>query len=309
MCYKYSITILTPTFNRGREIKKLYQSLVNQTNQNFQWLIIDDGSTDNTKNIVESMSEGEFKLDYYRKNNGGKHTALNFSHRYILGELVCIVDSDDWLIGDAIQRIVERKNEFFTDENVKMLSFLRGVTPDEPLCNSFPPNPVVSNHIDFRINSNRRADCCEIVTTDVFKEFPFPEHSGEKFLGEGVLWNGAGFKYDTVYIPEVIYICQYLDGGLTKSGRRLRLSCPLGGMDNSNSYFVKKNTEHLANNRIVKPSILKKEAWLFICYGKLAGMRYAEIENQCKRPDLIKQNYLPGCLLYLFWKYKYKMWK
>ena len=126
MEYTLPLTIITPSYNRGNYLKRLYDSLVNQNNHHFQWLIIDDGSTDDTERAVESFDNKLFALDYYKKKNGGKHTALNYSHPYIKGELVCIVDSDDWLLPEAVDKILERKREFFQSGNVKMLSFLRG---------------------------------------------------------------------------------------------------------------------------------------------------------------------------------------
>ena len=297
--YTYELTVLTPTYNRGSFLHILYESLCKQTCKVFQWLIIDDGSTDETKQVVDSFTNQGFEIDYYRKQNGGKHTALNYAHPYIKGELVCIVDSDDWLLPEAVDRILESKKQYFTVERVKLLTFLRGKSPKESVCRTFPEMPEISNHIDFRVNGKRSGDCCEVISTDVLKEFPFPEHPGEKFLGEGYLWNNAGFKYDTVYIPEIIYICEYLEGGLTKSGRKLRIKCPLGGMDNSNSFFGS------GEGRIVNNKTLSKEAMLYVCYGKFAGLGFGEIISRCERQDLVRKNYLQGCFLYVYWKWKY----
>lgn len=299
MEYILPLTIITPSYNRAEYLTRLHESLVSQTIQNFQWLIIDDGSTDDTEKIVDEMSGGSFILQYQKKDNGGKHTALNYAHQYIKGEMVCIVDSDDWLLPDAVEKIISNMEQYITKNNIKLMTFLRGRTPTDPINTSFPHQPVVSNHIDFRINGHRGGDCCEVIATEVLKEFPFPEHPCEKFLGEGYLWNSAGFKYDTVYIPEVIYICEYLEGGLTKSGRILRLSCPLGGMDNCKSYF------NFSSNRKINRRSLRKEAWLYVCYGKFAGLNYSEITKRFNN-KIIKRNYIFGYLLYKYWSYKYR---
>lgn len=299
MQYTYELTILTPTYNRASFLRVLYESLCKQTRKDFQWLIIDDGSIDDTEQVVDAFTSQEFEIDYHRKKNGGKHTALNYSHRYIKGEMVCIVDSDDWLLPEAVEKILERKKQYFPLKNVRQLTFLKGKSPEDSVCGSFPETPEISNHIDFRLNGKRYGDCCEVIFTEVFKEFPFPEHRGEKFLGEGYLWNNAGFKYDTVYIPEIIYICEYLEDGLTKSGRKLRIKCPLGGMDNCNSFFG------TGEGRVVNQKTLRKEAMLYVCYGKFAGLRSEEISSRCARPDLIRKYYILGWLLYLYWKWKY----
>lgn len=299
--YKQQLTILTPAYNRGNRLHILYESLMKQTDSDFQWLIIDDGSTDNTKEIVRAFDAGKNFINYYRKENGGKHTALNFAHPYIQGEWTCIVDSDDYLTPDAVSTIKSYIREYESNKNVKCLTFQRGRKTGIPLVDSFPDEPVISNHIQFRRNEKRAGDCCEVLHSDVLKEFPFPEHPGERFMGEGYLWNKVAFKYDTVYIKKVIYICEYLEGGLTKSGKKLRIQCPLGGMDSCNSFFEKPEQE----NRIINKETLKKEALLFVCYGKFAGLKKNQITRQCLRPDLIKKYYLPGSVLYWYWKLKY----
>lgn len=299
MDYTLPLTILTPSYNRAKYLYKLYDSLINQSNHSFQWLIIDDGSTDNTKDVVKNFETDAFVIDYYKKENGGKHTAINYSHKYIKGEVVCIVDSDDWLLPEAVEKILERKKQFFISENIKLLTFLRGKNPNESICKTFPNRLEISNHIDFRVNGHRGGDCCEVISTDVLKEFPFPEHPGERFLGEGYLWNKAGFKYNTVYIPEIIYICEYLEGGLTKSGRKLRIKCPLGGMDNSKSFFGS------GEGRQVNAKTLRKEAMLYVCYGKFAGWNKNKILEGINR-DEVNKYYLLGSMLFLYWRMKYK---
>lgn len=299
MLYQYQLTILTPAYNRAALLPRLFESLCNQTCYCFQWLIIDDGSSDNTEDVVKTFKSSEFIIEYYRKENGGKHTALNFSHPYIKGEMVCIVDSDDWLLPQAVENIFKRQKEYLPFKNVKLFTFLKGKNPQDTVCEGFPDKPEISNHIDFRINGHRIGDCCEILYTDVFKEFPFPEHPGEKFIGEGYLWNNAGFKYDTVYIPEIIYICEYLEGGLTKSGRKIRISSPLGGMDNSNSFFGEKN------GRKVNDRTLRKEAMLFVCYGKFAGLHIKKILEQAEDKKIVGKYCFWGYALYRWWKLKY----
>ncbi len=300
MVCEYELTILTPSYNRGHLLPKLYSSLNNQTVKEFQWLIIDDGSTDGTQEVVKGFIPEGYAIDYHRKSNGGKHTALNYAHQFIRGRAVCIVDSDDWLLPNAVEKILERKKEYFPFNRIKLLTFLKGKNPDDSICGGFPEEPEISNHIEFRINGRRRGDCCEVIDTAAFKEFPFPEHPGERFLGEGYLWNNAGFKYDTVYIPEIIYICEYLEDGLTKAGRALRVSCPLGGMDHSNSFFGN------GEGRSVNSKTLRKEAMLFVCYGKLAGLSRNDIMSRCRRKDLAAKYYILGWMLYVYWRTKYK---
>ena len=102
------ITVFTPCYNRAHTIERLYHSLVLQTNKNFEWIIVDDGSTDNTEQIVNVFikESNDFPICYFKKDNGGKHTAINFGVQKANGEAFFIVDSDDWLPKNAIDRII-----------------------------------------------------------------------------------------------------------------------------------------------------------------------------------------------------------
>ena len=106
------ITVLTPTYNRANLLPNLYNSLIAQEEDNFNWLIIDDGSTDETKNIVSGFKNDDFPVLYYRKDNGGKHTAINFAMQHIDTPLVIIVDSDDLLLPSATRIIREYAHKY-----------------------------------------------------------------------------------------------------------------------------------------------------------------------------------------------------
>ena len=99
------VTIFTPTYNRAYIIGKLYGSLLEQTDRNFEWLIVDDGSTDNTRELIGSfIREDRISIRYFRQENGGKHRAINRGVREAAGELFFIVDSDDQLTPEAVAR-------------------------------------------------------------------------------------------------------------------------------------------------------------------------------------------------------------
>ena len=97
------ITILTPTYNREKTLQRVYESLLAQTNKDFEWVIVDDGSTDNTKALIESfIAEDKISIKFFFKTNGGKHTALNVGTQAAKGELLLVLDSDDYLLDNAI---------------------------------------------------------------------------------------------------------------------------------------------------------------------------------------------------------------
>lgn len=303
MEYRYPLTILTPTYNRRHTIVKLYESLKRQSVKNFQWLVVDDGSVDDTRDYFQDViKDEEIVIEYYYKENGGKHTALNFSHPYIKGELLCIVDSDDYLADNAIEKILTNWKNYKNNDNICGMTFLKGYDKNCSVSKNCNDGiSVVSNHIKYRVNDERKGDYCEVIRSNLFNSISFPVFSNEKFLSESYLWNKIGFEYDTVYINEIIYICEYLEGGLTKAGRRLRIQCPYGGMEDCKTYFEKND------KRKVKLKILIKEAWLFICYGKFAGLKMSEIIKKSDKKWLIIFNYPFGWLLYRFWKCKIKI--
>lgn len=290
------LTIITPTYNRKDLLRRLAESLNQQTKKNFQWLIIDDGSTDGTGDTIADLACEGFKMEYFRKENGGKHTALNYAHEHIEGEYVCIVDSDDTMIPEAVEIIEEAIQTYGNDPRIGCLSFLKGEKEGEPLAD-FPAEVTVANHIDFRVNCNRAGDCFEIVRTDLFKKYPFPVFEGERFMSEGFLWVSLALECDTVYLKKQIYMCTYLDGGLTKSGRAMRLRCPLGGMANSNNYLRAKlnfkNTVH--------------EALLYIVYGKFAGFTRKSIVRKSNRKAATVLLYPCGWALFKVWKHRYAL--
>ncbi len=255
--YDYAVTVLTPAYNRGVLLRRLYTSLMKQTNKNFQWLIIDDGSTDDTKEIVTSFCEAPFSLEYHYKENGGKHTALNYSHPFIRGELVIIVDSDDYLTEDAIDTIISDWKKYRNDVEIAGFSFLKMRQNGHILSKTPPRDYYISDFIHYRTNQNIGGDQCEVTRTDVFKEFPFPVYSNERFMSEGILWRAIGRKYKTIYRSKPIYICEYLEGGLTKSGRAFRMKNPYGMMENCRSFFYSE----------IVLSIKLKEAILYDVYA------------------------------------------
>ena len=287
------LTIITPTYNRGGFLARIYECLLKQTSNDFEWLVIDDGSTDNTREELEklqSRTDRSFAMEFYLKPNGGKHTALNYAFPYIKGELSLILDSDDLLTEDAVETVLSVWQKYKNDDKICGLSFLRGKTADEALA-SFPEEEFRSNHIDFRINKNIEGDCCEVVRSDILKKYPFPVFEGERFVGENVLWVNIALEYDTVYVRKVLYLCEYLEGGLTKSGRKFRMNNPLGGMESSR---VELNKRIKLRQRI-------KKAILYSCYGFKAGMKRKEILKTSGYPFLVG-------LFMPFGRYFYKHW-
>jgi len=293
---KPSLTVLTPLYNRYQFVDRIYYCLCAQSRKDFQWLIIDDGSERRSDDKIADFSAySEFEIDYIYKENGGKHTALNHAHPYIKGDWVLILDSDDVLTGDAVAKVSAAIEKYSENPEIGIISFQKGTDRETPGV-KFDEGEVISDHIEYRINKKRFGDCCEVVRADVLREYPFPVFEGEKYMNESHLWMGSADKYDTVYIPGVIYLYEYNEDGLTKAGRKYWRTCPKGCF---HSQVVSLNPRCSLSYRI-------KRALLMHYYGRLMGLKVKYICEAAPCPSFVRFFTLPGYILYRHWERKYK---
>ena len=219
------ITVFTPTYNRAYCLTRLFNSLVQQTYKDFEWVIVDDGSTDNTEDLVESFQEQRvgFPIIYKKTTNGGKHRAINQGMELINGEMVLLMDSDDWLREDALELVIKIDDSIPEEDKCKYAG-IQGLcvhTDGEVVGKTFDGNYVDCTAIECR-KYNIFGDKAEIYYTKVLKQYPFPEIDGEKFLTERLVWNKiAKDGYLIRYFNEGIYFCEYLEDGLSHSGNVL----------------------------------------------------------------------------------------
>lgn len=222
------ITVITPTYNRAHTLLKLYESLCNQSCIDFEWLIIDDGSSDNTEQIIGGFT-ALFSIKYIKKKNGGKHTALNVGIKEVTTDLTIIVDSDDQLMPNAIDTIKHYYKKYQSDMSIGALSFFKCYSNGKPVIN-MDKSEFVDSYIHYRIKKNKPGDMAEVFLTRVLKEYPFPQFEEERFLSEDVVWIEIGKKYLFVFINIPIYICEYMDDGLTVNDKLSKFRSPLGSM-------------------------------------------------------------------------------
>ena len=222
------LTVITPAYNRAYILPKLFQSLCEQTCKDFEWLIVDDGSADNTAQIVSEFA-ADFPIRYIRKENGGKHTALNAGIQTITTDLTIIVDSDDHLLPDAAEKIGQYYAKNRDSQEIGALCFLRCYPDGRPIV-GLEQEEFADSYIDYRIRGNRPGDMAEVFCTKVLQEYPFPEFPGERFLSEDVVWIEIGKKYSFAFINEPIYVCEYLEDGLTANDKPMKFASPKGSM-------------------------------------------------------------------------------
>lgn len=222
-----AVTIFTPTYNRGYTLLRLYQSLTRQSVQDFEWIIVDDGSTDDTESIVQRfISEKVLKIEYYKVNNRGKHTAINIGVTKAKGNLFFIVDSDDWLITNAIERILYHYAYIKSDESFAGVVGLRAFANGERIGGGTKFDILDCSYIELRYVRKIKGDMAEVFKTSVLKQYVFPEFEDEKFCPEALIWNRIGCTYKMRHFYEKICFCEYLADGLTAKITRVRMKSP-----------------------------------------------------------------------------------
>lgn len=291
------VTILTPTYNRKEKLKKLYNSLKLQEKKNFIWLVIDDGSTDGTELLFDEWkNESVFEIYYYKKENGGKHTALNYAYKYITTPLTFIVDSDDFITKDAISLIEKNFNKYKQQKDICGFSYLRGKPQGGLLSSSGIPQHVLKEtYCECRINRNIKGDMAEVWVTEILKKFPFPEYEGEKFLGEDIVWVRMSGAYKMLFFNDIIYISDYLDDGLTRNRRRNNINSPNGCIERAETFL----------NAKIKYKYKVKSIIQYIIYGKFAERSIKDLYLKSNN-KIMYIMFLPlAMIIYMKWKHDF----
>lgn len=291
------LTILTPAYNRGGDIRRLYDSLENQSRKDFEWLIVDDGSTDDTEQVVREMqAEATFPIHYIHKENGGKHTALNVGISAIKSELTFIVDSDDTLTSDAVAEILRYHERYRGMDGICGYVFLRKFSDGVINGKQFIPSERIDTYIETRVNADdTHADKAEVFFTECLKEFPFPEYPGERFLGEDLVWIRMVRKYSMVHINKATYVGEYQADGLTKNRRKNNIHAPIGCLNRAKEFM---GTDIKNKYRI-------KGGLQYIIYGRFAGYSLIRLLKESNHRMLVLFCMLPGMFLYVKWRKEY----
>ena len=211
------ITVLTPTYNRAYTLTRVFQSLSEQIDSRFEWLVIDDGSTDETRELVEKWSQqARFKIRYIHQVNGGKHVAINTGCKLAYGEWILILDSDDILTPDAVSTVNE-----IIENNVQpeILGFcFRKAYLDGILIGEI-------KNIGFKLflhpteaGTLLKGDLAYIFRRSSLQSHPFPVFCREKFVPELYIWNKIGDDGKILFFThKVIYLCEYLSDGYSEN--------------------------------------------------------------------------------------------
>lgn len=280
------LTIFTPTHNRAYILPKLYESLCVQTCQDFEWLIVDDGSTDNSKELVDEwMGEGRIAIRYVYQQNGGKMRAFNKAASLADSELFVCIDSDDQLttehvVEESLAYWDEHKNDVLDKPIMGMVSLRLHKQRTKEI-----PGKLSHGSL-HQICTNYKGETTIFLLTDILRNYPYPSFEGENFITDVYIFDQMDEKYVFLFHPYFSQQCAYQKDGYTFNYRHLLFKNPRGHRE-----------YHAQRIR------LKKENWIksVVCYISMSLF----VRDQTlfsKSPNLIMTIllYPLGCMKYLY---------
>ena len=222
-----TVTVFTPVYNRKNLIGNLYQSLLSQTYKNFEWIIVDDGSTDDIDEIIKSyQNEDRILIRFIKQENGGKHRAINNGVLHAKGELFYIVDSDDYLTKDSIERIVFHYQYIKNNDKFAGVCGMKCFPDGSRIGKEVTWKILKDSWINYWIIKNIKGDVAFVFKTSVLRNYLFDDIPGEKFCAESLVLNRIGKNYLMLFFNEKIYIAEYLSDGLSVSSIKNRMNSP-----------------------------------------------------------------------------------
>ncbi len=223
------ISVFTPTFNRAYILPRCYRALCEQTNKDFIWLIVDDGSTDNTKELVNSwIEENKISIQYIYQMNGGKQRAVNTGVLNCETKYFAFLDSDDYYESTTVEKLILLLDKIEYKPTVAGILARRG-TPDRKIIgnSNLPYKEFIANVDDLIRKYNFSGDTCRAYKTEVLANNLYPEID-DKFILESVMLSSIDRDYDLYVINEVFSISEYLADGYTLNSKKLYKNNPLG---------------------------------------------------------------------------------
>lgn len=293
-----TLAILTPTFNRQNKLLFLYESLKKQKCKDFNWYIIDDGSNDSTETLIETFSLPNSEIIYIKKENGGKHTAINKGMEFIVEDLVIIVDSDDTLSSDAVSIICDDYKKYKNLSDIAGISYCKvNKQTGSVVGDSYKENFFKGNYISTIMNSKIKGDKAEVFKNLVLKKYPFPIFENEKFLAESIVWIRIAADFNFLYSNKSFYLCEYLPDGLTSTGRKKIFTSPNGYALYSFSMMRKG----------VRFDLVVKYMFLFIISSKACGKHGPKFDYHLSffKKVMYCLLFIPSSFLFHIWKRRY----
>ncbi len=209
------LTIFTPAYNRAGTLPRLFESLQKQSCLDFEWLIIDDGSQDDTQAVVDGFAKtATFPLRYHKKENGGKHTAYNVALELAQGEWFLCVDSDDLLADNAVEAILKTAQKLAEDQGI--IAYKDDFS-GKRLSDAFPEGVALTSMNELALKHGCSGEFTLIFPTEVAKKYPFPVFEGERFVTESVIYDRLDPVCRMWLMREAVTICEYQVDGYSQN--------------------------------------------------------------------------------------------
>lgn len=223
-----TLTVFTPTYNRAYTLHKCYESLQKQTSKDFIWLIIDDGSTDNTKELVDGwIAESKMEIRYKYQENQGMHGAHNTAYELIDTELNVCIDSDDYMPEDAVENIVN----FWKENKRDDLAGIAGLDiyeSGEIIGEKLPEYIKESTYWDIYHKYRVKGDKKLVYRSDLTRKYPYPVFEGEKYVGLGYKYAKLDDGYKLLFLNKPLCVVEYMEDGSTRNMLRQYRNNPRG---------------------------------------------------------------------------------
>lgn len=276
------LTIFTPTFNRSYILPILWESLCKQTNMSFIWLVVDDGSTDDTKFKIQKWQKiSPFKIVYAFQKNGGKHVAHNLACHMCQTPLFICVDSDDRLAANAVEKIC---SYWLCKNSTNIIGWVtrKGDLTGQATGSNWPQKNSELSFIALYESQRFRGETALIWKTSILKKYRFPEIAGEHFMTENVLYYSASLSGNLKTENDIFYLFKYLPDGYTSKGFLLKTANPVGA---ALEFWVYKNL----SMSIIRRFIASVKYYSWVRYFNLNQNSLREIEQSLKVGSRIRR--------------------
>lgn len=276
---KKRITIFIPTFNREKLLARCYESLLRQTFKSFKLLVIDDGSTDNTKSCIDNwIKEQKIELRYLYQPNSGKHIAYNRAIQEVDTELFVDIDSDDYLSDNALECIIYHWDKIVDKNNYCGIQFLCSDPQNNLIGNRFPNGISFCSSFELRHNHKVTGDKCLVYRSELLKRFSLPALS-ERYVMESILHNRVSQLNPFVLVNESIVVKDYQLTGLSLEKVDMYMRSPRAwkiSMNEANLYPLTFKQYLFFNSRYVKFALFTGDSLLTV-FSKALNKRPAFI--------------------------------
>lgn len=282
------ITVFTPTYNRAYTLHKCYESLKRQTCKDFIWLIIDDGSTDNTKELVNIWcANSDFKIRYHYQKNQGMSAAHNTAYELINTELNVCIDSDDYMADDAIEKILIFWRKY-GNTSVSGIIALNATTDGRILGTKLPSNVNLSTLNDIYLKYGCKGDKKLIYRSELTRRYPYPILNGEKYMPLNYKYALLDLENKMLLMNEVVCYVEYMNDGSSKNIIKQYRNNPKG-FSLYRKVYIK-----VSRNVVFK----FRQIIHYVATSLISRNKFFILESPNKAMTLLAL--IPGVLLYLY---------